>query len=121
MMRQMREIAAQPIAGPGQPLQVDMTKLPPGTQSYSFVSTLSPSGVCSQSTEIISKGSGQKPQVITHRSGNCDAAAAGGTTANIAAPDRMPAMLPAQSRTQTYQAKAIDHPDYRSMFREASW
>ncbi len=98
-----------------------MTKLPPGTQSYSFVSTLSPSGVCSQSTEIIAKGPAQKPQVITHRSGNCGTAAGGVATPTIATPDQSPATQPAQPRVQTYQAKAIDHPDYRSMFREASW
>jgi hypothetical protein len=121
MMRQMQAIAAQPLTGPGQPIQVDMTKLPPGTQSYSFVSTLSPSGVCSQSTEIIAKGPGQKPQVITHRSGNCGTAAGGVATPTIATPDQSPATQPAQPRAQTYQAKAIDHPDYRSMFREASW
>jgi hypothetical protein len=121
MMRQMQEIAAQPLAGPGQPIQIDLTKLPPGTQSYSFLSTLSPSGVCSQSTEIIAKGPGQKVQVIRHRSGNCGAAASGGTSTNIAAPDRTPAVQPAQSRIPSYPAKAIDHPDYRSMFREANW
>lgn len=127
MMRQMREIAAQPLAGPGQPLQIDMTKLPPGTQSYSFVSTLSPNGVCSQSTEIIAKGPGQKPQAITHSSGNCgaigpfDKSPGGSGATNAAAPDRTPATQPAQPRARTYQAKAADHPDYRSMFREASW
>lgn len=127
MMRQMREIAVQPMAGPGQPIQIDMTKLPAGTQSYSFVSTLSPSGVCSQSTEVIAKGPGQKPQVITHRSGNCGAAgpfgksSEGGGASTVAAPDQTPATQPAQPRVQTYQAKAIDHPDYRSMFRQASW
>jgi hypothetical protein len=120
MMRQMQQIAAQPLAGPGQPIPIDMTKLPPGTQSYSFVSTLSPSGACSQSTEIIAKGPGQKPQVITHRAGNCGAVV-GGATTHIAAPDRVPAIQPAAPQTQTYQAKAIDHPDYRRMFREASW
>jgi len=121
MMRQMQEIAAQPLAGPGQPIQIDMTKLPPGTQSYSFVSTLSPRGVCSQSTEIIAKGPGQKPQVITHRSGNCDAVASAGPTTTIATPDQTPATQPTQPHVQSYQAKVIDHPDYRSMFREASW
>ena len=125
MMRQMQAIAAQPVAGPGQleggqPIQIDMSQLPPGTQSYSFISTMSPHGVCSQSTEIIAKGAGQKPQVITHSSGNCGPAAAGGAT-NIAAPDQMPATQPAPPRSRNYQAKAIDHPDYRSMFREASW
>jgi hypothetical protein len=122
MMRQMQEIAAQPLAGPGQPIAIDMTRLPPGTQSYSFVSTLSPSGACSQSTEIIAKGPGQKPQVITHRAGNCGTAiGSSGETAPIAAPDRAPAIQPAVPQAQTYQTKAIDHPDYRRMFREASW
>lgn len=121
MMRQMQEIAAQPLAGPGQPIQIDMSELPPGTQSYSFVSTLSPSSVCSQSTEIIARGPGQKPQVITHRSGNCGAAPAGGGGATVAVPDRAPATQPALPRAQTYQAQTAEHPDYRSMFREASW
>lgn len=117
MMRQMQEIAAQPLAGPGQPIQIDMGHLPPGTQSYRFVSTLSPSGVCGESTEIIAKGPGQKPQVITHRSGNCGDDA----PTSIAAPAPAPAAQATRPRGQTYQAKAIDHPDYRSMFREASW
>ncbi len=113
------------MPGPGQPLQIDMTKLPPGTQSYSFVSTLSPSGVCSQSTEIIAKGPGQKPQVITHSAGNCSATGAGAAT-NVAVPDTAPAIQSRQPRGRTYQAridqtKPVDHPDYRSMFREASW
>src|ERR1700748_294245 len=30
MMRQMQEIAAQPLAGPGQPIQIQTTKLAPG-------------------------------------------------------------------------------------------
>ena len=115
----MQQIAAQPLAGPGQPIQIDMTTLPPGTQSYSFVSTLSPSGVCSQSTEIIAQGSAQKPQMITHRSGNCGGVGLDGAARNVAAPDQTPA--PEQMPAETHQAKAIDHPDYRSMFREASW
>ncbi|HXR86438.1 MAG TPA: hypothetical protein VN728_05695 [Stellaceae bacterium] len=124
MMRQMQEIAAQPLAGPGQPIPIDMTRLPPGTQSYSFVSTLSPRGVCSQSTEIIAKGAGQKPQVITHRSGDCSAPSDG--AAATVARDNSPATQPAQPHLRNYQTRfhqtqPADHPDYRSMFREASW
>jgi hypothetical protein len=121
MMRLMQQIAAQPLTGPVQAMAIDMSQLPPGTESYSFVSTLSPSGVCSQSTEIIAKGRGQKPQVITHRSGNCGAPAAPGAATHVAMPDRAPAIQAAPPRAQSDQAKAIDHPDYRSMFREASW
>jgi len=119
IMRQMQEIAAQPLAVPGQPVPIDLSKLPPGTQSYSFVSTLSPSGVCSESTEIIARGRGQQPQVITHRLGTCGAAAHGGAPA--ATPDSAPLTQPAPRPIPSYQAKATDHPDYRRMFREASW
>jgi hypothetical protein len=119
MMRQMQEIAAQPLAGPGQP--IDMSEMPPGTQSYSFVSTLSPSGVCSESTEIIAREAGQQPQVITHRSGTCGAVAHGGATTPAATPRRASLTQPAPQPLSSYHTKAIDHPDYRSMFREASW
>ncbi|HWE73837.1 MAG TPA: hypothetical protein VG328_11805 [Stellaceae bacterium] len=126
MMRQMQQISTQPLAGPGQPeggqpIQIDLTKLPPGTQSYSFASTLSPSGACSQSTEIIARGHGQKPQVITHSSGNCGAATTAGGATTIAAPVQAPVAQPAPPPASRYQANAIDHPDYRRMFKEASW
>lgn len=48
-----------------------------GGGSYSFVSTLSGNGVCTQSVRIISRGDGTPPQVERHSSGNCGAAAPG--------------------------------------------
>ena len=48
----------------------------PGGQSYSYVSTISGSGVCTQSVRIISRGDGSPPQVERHSSGNCGSAAA---------------------------------------------
>jgi hypothetical protein len=50
--------------------------MPPSGQSYSYVSTISGSGVCTQSVRIISRGDGSPPQVERHSSGNCGAAAA---------------------------------------------
>jgi len=52
--------------------------MPPGApfggESYSFVSTISGNGVCSQSVRIISRGDGTTPVVERHSSGNCGAA-----------------------------------------------
>jgi hypothetical protein len=126
MMLHMQAIAAQPIAGPGQPIQVELNNLPPGIQSYSFVSSLSPRGVCSQSTEIIARGAGEKPQVITRRSGNCGPGGApfdksSESATNVAAPDEAPATAPARPRTQTYQASAAGDRGYSGLFRTASW
>jgi hypothetical protein len=58
--------------------------------------------------------------VITHSPGNCGSPARGRAT-KAATPDTSPASRPAEPRAHLYQAKAADHPDYRSMFREASW
>jgi hypothetical protein len=123
MMRQMDQlqaIALRPMANSGQPLEVDMTNLPRGAQSYSSVSTLSSGGVYTQSIQITSNGLGQKPQVVTHSSGNCGVAAAPSAT-NAAAPDIAPATAQAQRQAQSYQANAADNPAYRGMLRAASW
>ncbi len=55
--------------------------MPPGRvpwagESYSYVSTISGNGVCTQSVRITSRGDGTPPQVERHSSGNCGAAAA---------------------------------------------
>jgi hypothetical protein len=44
---------------------------PFGSASYSFVSTMSGNGVCSQSVRIVSRGDGTEPLVERHSSGNC--------------------------------------------------
>lgn len=123
MMQQMQQLQAaafQPMGGIGQPLSVAMTNLPRGAESYSFVSTLSPAGACSESMEITSTGPGHKPQVVTHRSGNCGAVGATAPTA-IAAPDETPATPPAQPHARTYQASVAGNPAYRGMLHAVSW
>lgn len=50
--------------------------LPPGGQSYSSVSTVTGTGVCTQSVRIMSRGDGTPPQVERYSSGNCGATAA---------------------------------------------
>lgn len=88
MDRQMAIMLANADAlavNPGWITQVDARKLP-GTESYSFVSTMSGSGVCGRSVEITSTGNGQKPHVISHSYGNC-----GNGHASAGAPIRAPA------------------------------
>lgn len=121
MMRQMQAMAAQPLlTAAGQPIAISATNLPRGAESYSFVSTVSPNGFCSQSMQITSNGPGRKPQVVTHRSGNCGPAGAAGAT-NAAAPDETPATMPAQPRADTYHASAAGNPAYARLFHQASW
>jgi hypothetical protein len=45
--------------------------MPFGGESYSYVSTVSGNGVCTQSIRITSRGDGTKPVIERHSSGNC--------------------------------------------------
>jgi hypothetical protein len=75
MTAMFRDAEAMAVrAHTGQPIEVAFGSLPPGSQSYSFVSTISGNGVCTQSVRIISEGSGA-PRVERHSSGNCGPAA----------------------------------------------
>ena len=92
MDRQLAEVlhaadAAAAQARSGRMVEAGLNALPPGIQSYSFVSTMSGNGVCSESVEIIAPGNGQKPRIVRHSSGNCAALPrAGGAVSLPAAP-----------------------------------
>jgi len=68
--------------------QTGLADMPAGSQSYTFVSTASPGGVCEQSVQITATGNGP-PQVVRHTSGNC--APTGGAGATIGLPAVQPA------------------------------
>ena|SRR5579863_4025829 len=72
MFRQADALAAQ--ARSGQLTEAAIGNLPPGSEGYSFLSTMSGNGVCTQSVEITSQGNGAPPRVVSHSSGNCGAA-----------------------------------------------
>lgn len=69
---------------PGLVTEIDAGKLPPGTQGFSFVSTMSGNGVCGTSVEITSRGDGQKPQVVSKSWGDCGKGHNGAGVNNIA-------------------------------------
>jgi hypothetical protein len=102
MFRQADALAAQPQSGQ---MTTAATNLPPGGQSYSFVSTLSGNGVCSQSVEITSQGDGAPPRIVRHSSGNCAAAPSGSGTVNMPmAPAARPDVIWTNTRPATPNA-----------------
>jgi hypothetical protein len=94
---------------------VDIDNLPAGVHSYSIVQTLTPNGVCTQSTEIVGGDQKARPQKISHVTGAC------GGAANNAAPATTPAdvapPLPPHRR-DLLQAKAAPGSDG---LRMANW
>lgn len=111
MFRQAEALTAR--AQPGQPMEVALGNLPPGGRSYSFVSSMSGNGVCTQSVEITSTGNGA-PKVVRHSSGNCGPAAggtAGGAVAVPAAPG---------SRPDTLWIKDSNAPSYRGLIQKTA-
>lgn len=94
MLREAALAARAGNAKPGLNLAV-AGQLPAGTISYSFVSTSSGNGTCSQSVQITSYGANQQPKVLRRTSGNCSA------VQSRAIPDRA---LPA---TQVQPDKAL--------------
>jgi hypothetical protein len=86
MLRQANALVAQ--ARSGQLTEAAIHNLPPGSQGYTFVSTMSGSGVCTRSVEITTPGNGAPPKVVSHSSGNCGPS--GGTTGTVNLPTAAP-------------------------------
>jgi hypothetical protein len=61
----------QPWSGRDGLYHASIAAMPAGASSFSFVSTVSGSNVCSRMVQITGMGSGKKPDVVTHTSGNC--------------------------------------------------
>ncbi len=55
--------------------QAVLKALPPGTTSFSYVSTSSGNGTCTQVTRITRSANDAKPQVVSQTSGDCGAPA----------------------------------------------
>jgi hypothetical protein len=83
MLRQAQAFARE--AQSGRLTEAAMQRLPPGSASYTFLSTMSGNSVCSESVEITRRGDGP-PRVVRRRSGNCAATPGGGVALPTAAP-----------------------------------
>lgn len=72
MMRQVRALPLPAMADDG---KIDLTalrsSLPPGTVSYSFISTTNGGSTCSRSVQVTSLGAAQPPKVVSNTSGDC--------------------------------------------------
>jgi len=89
--------------------QTNLADMPAGSQSYSFVSTTSPGGVCEQSVQITATGNGP-PRVVRHTSGSC--APTGGAGATIGLPAaRPPAQGPHMIMTRAHRPAVRPRPD----------
>ena len=115
LIRQAQMLANAPAFAPNQPIETALGNLPPGTESYSMVSTWSGNGVCTQSVEITSPVNGGKPRVVSHSSGNCGSAP--GSTGVIGTPT-MPAPT---HRPDILETNAHGTSPYAGLVREAAW
>jgi hypothetical protein len=94
MLRRAEMLSTQ---SPSQLTEAGMRNLPAGSQSYSFVSTLSGDGVCTRSVQITSSGNGAAPKVVSHSSGNCGPDAAPQPNGGASGPVNLPT-IPAGPR-----------------------
>jgi hypothetical protein len=99
LMREADSMAI-PVWNPNQIFAAGLSDVPPGAMQYSVVSMMSGNGnVCTRTTEITSAGKGERPKVMSHTSGNCDAV--GSATFGD-----LPSVAPRNSGGQTTQVDA---------------
>jgi hypothetical protein len=117
LMRQAEMLTQTPALAPRQPIEAVLRNMPPGTASYTMVSTWSGNSVCTQSVEITAPANGGKPRVVSNSSGNCGSAP--GTMGPIGTPT-IPAPAP-----RPYILETGTHGDggapYPGLVREATW
>jgi hypothetical protein len=94
MLRQVQALATTPdTALPG---------LPPGASGYSFVSTMSGSGVCMRSVRITYNGGNAAPRVVSSTSGDC------GSGHGTQAPTEVNTPATIRPAPNTIEARATD-------------
>ena len=82
MMRQVNQIARQPIAGAPGLNVASFGNAPAGTSSVTIVTTSNGSQTCTRRTDVTSEGPGKAPKVVSSVSGNCGAPTATPKAAN---------------------------------------
>jgi len=88
MLAEAGAIPTQARSGSPQVIETALGNLPPGSAGYSYISTMSSNGVCTQNVEITSQGNGAPPKVVSHSSGNC------GPQGGVTGPVNLPVARP---------------------------
>lgn len=105
MLQQTAALSAMPLNNPAV-TEAALRNLPPGTSSYTFVSTLSGNGVCTRSVEMTSSGNGAAPRVVSHTSGDCGSQASGPMGVTTVPAPSVPAKRPHLLWTKNERAPA---------------
>jgi hypothetical protein len=71
MMRQVDQIARQPMAGAPGLNVASYGNAPAGSSSVTIVTTSNGSQTCTRRTDVTSEGPGKAPKVVSSLSGNC--------------------------------------------------
>lgn len=71
MMQQAATLPAAPVGPNGKIDQAALKNMPAGTVSYSYYSTSTGNGGCTQSYQMTSYGNGAQPKVVSQTSGDC--------------------------------------------------
>jgi len=119
MLAGAENLTAQARSGSPQVLETALGNLPPGSAGYSYISTMSSNGVCTQSVEITSQGNGAAPKVVSHSSGNCGPqdAVTGGITGPVNLPVARP---PANNGPDLILTKAKEPKLYVTSLRQVA-
>jgi len=70
--RQAQAFALAPLPDTGSVTETALRNLPPGASSYTFTSTFTGKGFCTQSVQVTESTNGGKPQVVSSKSGDCE-------------------------------------------------
>jgi hypothetical protein len=109
MLREAALLGAQAANGNARLDPAVMARLPAGTVSYSFISTSSGNGTCSQSLQLTSFGAGEKPRVVSQSSGDCTKTLPKTVPAAQRQPSpTLPALVPAKLVPAAAPAKPAD-------------
>lgn len=73
LFRQAEAMARAPLPDNQALFDASLHNAPPGSASYSWISTSNGSNFCARMTEITTSSNGGKPNVVTRSSGNCGA------------------------------------------------
>ncbi|MFZ0494473.1 MAG: hypothetical protein WBE80_00735 [Methylocella sp.] len=119
LLRQAAAMTEQFPSGPDQLIQADLSSLPPNGHSYTFVSTMSPRGVCGHSVEITSSGNGGPPRVVSRSFGQCGGGPHATAPGSVSVPSK-PKHRPGTVMVNAQGSQSVDAARSGTV-KEAAW